>query len=87
MIYDPTLKWRRKRSAEINRNAKTREELELVWGQVWNHLQLRRDFNRFFFINPVLICVDRKTGKQGTLLFQYSPRVYFRWLPFESETE
>ena len=35
----------------------------------------------------MLICFDRKTGKQGTLLFQYSPRVYFRWLPFESETE
>jgi hypothetical protein len=86
MIYDPTLKWRRKRSAEINSVSRSREELEVIWGETWDHLQLRRDFNRFFFANPILICFDRKTGQQGTLLYQYAPRVYFRWLPF-SETE
>ena len=56
MIYDPTLKWRRKRSAEINSVSRSREELEVIWGKTWDHLQLRREYNRFFFANPILIC-------------------------------
>ncbi len=87
MIYDPTLKWRRKRSAEINSEPKTRMELELIWGEVLDHMELRQRFNRFFFCNPVLICFEKKTGQQGTLLFQFHPRFYFRWLPFLPGTE
>ena len=85
MIHDPTLKWRRKRSREINSEPKSREELEQIWNRVWDHLEMRSEFNRFFFANPVLMCFNKRTGKQGTLLYQYSPRFYFRWLEFEEE--
>lgn len=83
MIHDPTLQWRRKRSAEINSEPKSREELEEIWGQVWDHIEMRKNYNQFFFANPILVCRRKRDGARGTLLYQYSPRLYFRWLPFE----
>ena len=87
MIYDPTLEQRRRRAAEINAEPKSRRELEAIWGPVWNHLEVRREFSHFFFANPVLVCFEKKTGRQGTFLFQHSPRFYFHWLPLTSEAE
>lgn len=87
MIYDPTLEWRRKRSAEINAEPKSREELEAIWGKVLDHLEMRKNYNQFFFCNPVLVCRRKSDGARGTLLFQFSPRFYFRWKPFPPEAE
>lgn len=87
MIHDPTLEWRRKRSVEINAAPKRREELEAIWGTVLDHLELRKNYNQFFFANPVLVCRRKSDGARGTLLYQYFPRLYFRWLPFPPEAE
>jgi hypothetical protein len=85
MIYDPTLKTRRRWNAQVNDRARSREELEEIWGQVIDHLELRKNFNQFFFANPVLICRRKSDDQRGTLLFQFSPRFYFRWKPFEEQ--
>jgi hypothetical protein len=86
-IFDPTFNIRKRWNAEINARPKSRAELEEMWGAVWNHMEMRKKFNQFFFANPVLVCRRKSDGTKGTLLFQYSPRLYFRWLPFESEGE
>jgi hypothetical protein len=87
MIYDPTLKTRRRWNTQINDRVRSREELEEMWGQVIDHLELRKNYNQFFFANPVLVCTRKRDGTRGTLLYQYLPRLYFRWVPFASETE
>jgi len=86
-IVDPTLEWRRRRSAEINAQPKSRADLELIWGEIIDHKELRKRFNQFFFANPVLMCRRKSDGAKGTLLFQFSPRYYFRWLPFTPDEE
>lgn len=87
MIHDPTLEKRQQRSAEINAEPKTRIELGLIWGEVLDHLELRAKYNQFFFANPVLLCRRKSDGARGTWLYQYSPRFYFRWLPFTPEED
>jgi hypothetical protein len=89
MIYDPTLKMRKRWNAQINDCVRSREELEEMWGgEILDHSELRRRFNHFFFCNPVLVCRRKSDGVRGTLLFQWNPRFYFRWKPFEEqETE
>jgi hypothetical protein len=87
MIHDPTLKTRRRWNAQINDRVRSREELKDIWGEALNHLELRRRFNHFFFCNPVLVCRRKSDGQRGTLLFQWNPRFYFRWKPFEEQEE
>jgi hypothetical protein len=87
MIFDPTFKMRQRWNAQINDCVRSREDLEEIWGQAIDHMELRKSYNQFFFCNPVLVCRRKSDGQRGTLLYQYSPRLYFRWLPFKSETD
>ena len=86
-IFDPTFKMRQRWNEQINDHVRSREELEEMWGEVLDHMEMRQHFNQFFFANPVLVCRRKSDGQKGTFLFSYSPRFYFRWRPYESEQE
>ncbi len=65
--------------AEINAAPGSRAALEAEHGQVWDTQQLQADFRVTGFMAP-FVGVERKAdGKQGTLLFQHSPRFYFKF--------
>ena len=87
MIFDPTFQMRQRWNEQINDRVRSRQELEEIWGQVIDHLEMRRRFNQFFFANPVLVCRRKSDGQRGTMLFQWQPRFYFRWKPFEEQEE
>ena len=78
---DPTEQMRRERIGEINREPNTREEVEALYGQVWNTDELQRDFDVTGFAAP-LVVVRRKSDNQlGSLEFRHSPRFYFNFQP------
>lgn len=62
---------------EINRNPKTREELESQHGQVWDTIQLQEDFTVFRFSAPFVGVVRNSDGVEGVLTFQHRPRFYW----------
>ena len=48
-------------------------------GQVWNAVQLGRDFQVLGFMAPVVVVRRKSDGKTGSLEFQHHPRFYFNW--------
>jgi len=82
-VPDATEPYRRRRLAEINAQAGSREALEAQHGQVWDTQELGRDFEVIGFMAP-FVAVRRKTdGKKGSLEFQHNPRFYFGFSPHE----
>lgn len=79
MNEDLTEQARRQMVAELNALPVERKDLEAEFGQVWDTAELQRDFVVESFLAPFVICKSKKTGKPGTLMFQHSPRFYFRW--------
>ena len=76
-MNDPTEQLRRAMQAFVNTNAAEREALEQRHGQVWDIDEIRQDFDVIGFAAP-LVLVSRKTdGKEGSLLFQQNPRIYW----------
>jgi hypothetical protein len=74
---------RRKEVAEINNAVETneaiteRQRLEEQYGQVWDTIELQRDFEVSGFLAPY-VSVTRKSDKaKGILRFQHLPRFYF----------
>lgn len=55
--------------------------LEIEYGQVWDTKELTVDFTVEDFLAPIVVCVNKKTGKRGTMMFQHCPRYYFNWMP------
>jgi hypothetical protein len=82
---DPTEAIRRRRQAELNLAAASREALEAKYGQVWSTNELIRDFEVVGFKAPFVVGRRRSDGQLGSLEFQHSPRFYFNWQPHESE--
>ncbi len=80
---DPTETVRRKLTALINSDPKSREHLEAEYGvgNVWNTLELGRDFEVLGFMAPFCIVKRKMDGVRGTVAFQHSPRFYFGFQP------
>lgn len=69
---------RRRLSREINGSPKTREDLELCYGRVWDSDELKRDFEVIGFRAPFAVVREKRwSGVKGSLLFQNEPRYYF----------
>lgn len=54
----------------INENPKTREDLERHHGQVWNTIELEKDFETLTFDAPFVFVRRRSDGVPGILLYQ-----------------
>jgi hypothetical protein len=78
-LPDPTEDVRRQLVAEINAQPGSREALEAAYGQVWDTQQMQTDFEALSFAAPLIIVRRRSDGQLGSLLFQASPRFYFRF--------
>ena len=74
---DRTEALRRLVTAVINSNPRNREELESIFGQVWNTEELITDFTVHSFLAPVCLVTRKSDGADGFLTFQHSPRFYF----------
>ena len=80
-MTDPTESTRRQMLADINASPGSREALEAKHGQVWDTAQLQDDYEVIGFAAQ-LVAVRRKADAQkGSLMFQSSPRLYFRFEP------
>ena len=72
---------RQRLTEDINSEQAERVHLENKHGQVWSTDQVRAEFEVLSFMAP-FVHVRRKADNQlGTLMFQHSPRYYFRFLP------
>ncbi len=70
---------RRIRLVALNAQAAERVELEQRHGQVWNPLELRRDFDALGYLAPIVVVRRKSDGVLGSLEFQHHPRFYFNW--------
>lgn len=80
-MADPLKAMRQDLQRAINSNAKPREELEEYFGEVWDTLQLKRDFKVQSFLAPFVRVIRKSDNVEGTLTFQHSPRYYFDFQP------
>ena len=76
---DKTEGIRRVMVSAINSVAGERELLEKKYGQVWDTQEVQKDFEVIGFLAPFIGVKERATGKEGTMLFQHSPRYYFQF--------
>lgn len=78
-MRDPTYELRKLRSEQINSNPRNREDLEREFGTVWSSKEMGQEFIVDYFLAPLVIVRRRSDGLKGSLLFQHSPRFYFRF--------
>ncbi len=78
---DPTEAERRVRVAELNGAAAQRAETERLYGKVWDTAELQKDYQVTGFCAPYVVVRRLSDGKEGSLEFQHSPRLYFNWSP------
>ena len=76
-MKDLTEEPRRKMVAEINSAPAEREALEEKHGQVWDTLELQKDFDVTGFMAPFVVVRRKSDGQNGALRFQHMPRYYF----------
>ena len=80
-MTDPTETPRREMLAEINADPGSREALEAKQGQVWDTDELQDDFEVFGFMAPLVVVRRKADGVKGSMMFQSSPRFYFKFEP------
>ena len=80
-MTDTTEPARRQMIAEINADPDSREALEVNHGQVWDTSQLQDDFDVIGFMAPLVVVRRKSDGVKGSLMFQGSPRFYFKFEP------
>jgi hypothetical protein len=78
---DPTESIRRELLTQINAEPGSRGYLEAKHGQVWSTDQLQEDFDVLGFAAPLVVVRRKADGVKGSLMFQVSPRFYFRFEP------
>ena len=78
-MQDETESIRKAMVAQVNSEATEREALEAKYGQVWNTEEVTRDFEVTGFMAPFVVVKRRSDGQLGTLMFQHSPRYYFKF--------
>jgi hypothetical protein len=79
--HDDTVGPRTARLVEINTGPSTREDLEALYGQVWNPDQLAAEFTVEQFLSPYVVVRRTADGVRGSLEFRHDPRLYFNWKP------
>jgi hypothetical protein len=62
---------------ELNRQPRTRQQLEQEVGQVWDHVEVAQEFEILGFRNPFAVAIRKHDKVKGSLLFQHDPRYYF----------
>jgi hypothetical protein len=78
-MADDTEDIRRLMVAQINARPGSREALEAKYGKVWDTDELCAEFDVIGFLAPMVVAVNRTSGKRGSLTFQHDPRFYFDW--------
>lgn len=78
---DPTVAVRRQLAREINAVPRSRAVLERAYGRVWETGELSQEFEVLGFRAPLVAVRRRSDGSLGSLLFQHTPRFYFRFAP------
>jgi hypothetical protein len=78
-MVDTTEGIRRELIGIINMNPVERNELEKLYGKVWDTGELTAEFHVHSFLAPYVSATMISTGKKGTLMFQHMPRYYFYW--------
>ena len=76
---DETEGIRRAAVSLINENPRSREQLEECHGQVWDTKQLTDDFQLQSFLAPLVYVRRSSDGIVGSMVFQHSPRYYFKF--------
>ena len=66
-------------AVESNDKDEERKRLEKEYGQIWDTMELGRDFVVEGFLAPFIMATNKETGEKGTLQFQHAPRFYFNW--------
>ncbi len=70
---------RMNRLTVLNVDPGDRKTLEERHGQVWNPVELHRDFIAVGYLAPLVVVQRRSDHLVGTLEFQHDPRFYFNW--------
>jgi hypothetical protein len=76
---DITEQLRRVRLAVLNAEPGDRPALKERHGDVWDGVELGRDFEVIGFMAPLVVARRRSDGMRGSLEFQHHPRFYFNW--------
>ena len=76
---DLTEQLRRVRLAVLNAEPGDRPALKERHGDVWDGVELGRDFEVIGFMAPLVVARRRSDGTRGSLEFQHHPRFYFNW--------
>jgi len=76
---DLTEQLRRVRLAVLNAEPGDRPALKERHGDVWDGVELGRDFEVIGFMAPLVVARRRSDGMRGSLEFQHHPRFYFNW--------
>jgi hypothetical protein len=77
---DVTVDLRKSLVAAINVFPGTREALEAEYGQVYTTDQLSMEFTVLCFAAPYVVVKRKSDGVKGSLMFQHTPRFYFRFV-------
>lgn len=70
---------RRQRAIELNRNPGSSSQLAALYGPVWSHDELARDFEVIGFAAPYVVVRRRSDSALGSLEFRHHPRFYFNF--------
>jgi len=76
---DMTENVRREMTAIINSVAEDRLATEAKYGQCWNTEELQQDFDVLGFAAPFVIVRRKSDSVKGSMMFQHSPRLYFKF--------
>ena len=80
-MSDPTETVRREMVAQLNAVEGSRENLESKHGEVWDTSELQEQFEVTGFMAPFVGVRRRCDGVKGSVMFQASPRFYFKFQP------
>lgn len=87
MASDPTEQLRRVAAALINVISRDQEDLEKLYGKVWDTEELKRDFEVLGFLAPFVFVIRKTDNQKGSLTFQHLPRFYFGFEEFHSDND
>ena len=79
MSPDASEEIRRHEVARLDRRRQEREQLERIYGQVWDTDELTEQFEVLGFRAPYVVVRDLDPREEGSLKFQHEPRYYFSW--------
>lgn len=66
-------------SVQSDEKETERARLTAEYGQVWDTQQLGDDFQVIGFMAPFVVVKRKSDGVKGSMMFQHSPRFYFRF--------